>query len=69
MADTTTISTQGFFGTVIDRIHSIATQGYFTSELDLSSLASQDKKKLQPIESKTFLSIGYGKGVLSPTEK
>jgi len=29
MADTTTISTQGHFGTVTDRIVAIATQGHF----------------------------------------
>lgn len=29
MADTTTIGTQGHFGTVTDRIASIATQGHF----------------------------------------
>lgn len=29
MADTTTVGTQGFFGTVTDRIVAIGTQGFF----------------------------------------
>lgn len=36
MADTTTIGTQGFFGTVTDRIASIGTQGYFLELEDVT---------------------------------
>lgn len=46
MSDTTTVGTEGWFGTVTDRIASVATMGWFLEVAESAGLLALSRKSL-----------------------
>lgn len=69
MADTTTIATQGHFGTVTDRIVAIATQGHFLALIiiPLSAVTLESATVVQPGIASSVTQPGVTISVTQPT--